>query len=436
MSGQVSARAGVDRVVTFDVLRGLAIGGMVFLHNGAFHLASLAEALKSPPWWLVAFGFLLLWAGLFGVVSGAANATATLRRLQRASLAPGQPWRYPSSLMSGALQTFAILFVLHWVWTLAVGNSAVTKDPGDPTLRVTMLLGLIYYGFVPRIHPQNWVFASALWMIGSNVLLSSLALRWFYRRQPPHEHDGLSRYLLLLAACVLLATPVLRALLYAPMMYLVEQGGVAIAAAVPLALLVNDPNPVFPFFAYGLMGAVAGVSLVRNEPRVPLYRSLGWSGVVLVLLGGVGLGALGGVVLADREGIWGHGPIYFTSLSYVLLGLFAWLLIGLLALLDPGPASARAPWRPRALGPMLRFGRSSLTIFLLEGVVGMLLRVLLDALAPGWNVPLGNVLAFGLGNVLLWYVILVLWERVDYRYSMEWWLARIRASDARARVLT
>jgi uncharacterized membrane protein YeiB len=80
-----------ERVVTLDILRGAAIVGMVFLHNGAFHFRGLGAALESPPPWLLAFGFLLLWAGLFGVVSGAANATTALRRLAHAAPAPGEP---------------------------------------------------------------------------------------------------------------------------------------------------------------------------------------------------------------------------------------------------------------------------------------------------------------------------------------------------------
>ncbi|MCK6556694.1 hypothetical protein L6Q96_19270 [Candidatus Binatia bacterium] len=424
-----------DRVVTFDVLRGMAIGAMVFLHNGAFHLASLGEALKSPPPWLVAFGFLLLWAGLFGVVSGAANATATMRRLHRQPLVDGRPWHYPRSLMAGAVQTFAILFVLHWVWTLVVGNSAVTEDPNDPTLRVTLVPGFIYYGFFPRIHPENWVFASALWMIGANVLLVSAALRWFYRRMPPRDDDGVQRYLFLLAAGVLLATPALRALLFEPMTKLVAQRGAAIAAAVPMALLINDPNPVFPFFAYGLLGAIAGVALVRGEPRAALYRHLGRSGLLLVLVGGLGLLAAGGIVLAEREHVWGQSPLYFAALGYALLGVFSLVLVGLLALLDPGAESRRKPWRPAALRPLLRFGRLSLTIFMLEGILGMALRVGIDTLFAGWNATVGFVLAFAVGNVLLWHIILINWERLDYRYSLEWWLARIRGTDDRARAL-
>ncbi len=424
-----------QRVVTFDILRGLAIVGMVFLHNGAFHFAGLARALESPPPWLVAFGFLLLWAGLFGVVSGAANATTALRRLAREHPRDAEAWRYPRSLLAGALQTFWILVAMHWVWTIGVGNSAVTADPDDPTLRVTLVPGWIYYGFFPRIHRENWVFASALWMIASNVLLVSLTLRWRYRHRPPRQGDGLARSLLILGALVLLATPVLRALLYGPMMALVERGGACVAAAIPLALLVNDPNPVFPFFAYGLLGAIVGAALARGEPRAPLYRRMGGAGLVLVIVGGGGLASAGGLVLADREGIWGQSALYSASLAYLLLGLFAWLLVALLASFDPPAGSARSPWRPRWLRPVLRFGRLSLTVFMLEGIVAMVLRTALDALTPGWNDELPAVLVFSLANVLVWWFALSVWERADYRGSLEWWLARIRGTEDRARAL-
>lgn len=430
-----TAHPTVERIITFDVLRGIAIGMMVFLHNAAFHLATVAELLKSPPPWLTIFGFLLLWAGLFGVVSGAANATATLRRLGDEAQRQRGTWRYPPTLVAGALQTFLILFALHWIWTIVVGNSAVTTDPNDPTLRVTLVLGWIYYHFFPHIHPENWVFASALWMIGSNVLLVSLSLRWFYRSGPPRNDDGVQWYLLRLAIVVLGVTPILRGLLFGPMMSLVAQRGAAVIAAVPLALLINDPNPIFPFFAYGLFGAVAGVSLVRDEPRGPLYRLLGWSGAALLTIGGLGLGSLGGIIVAERENIWGQSPLYFTSLSYVLLGVFAWLLIGLLSRLDPERGSPRSPWRPAGLALVLRFGRVSLTIFLFEGIVAMLARVALDTILPNWNASLPAVFLFAMGNVWFWHVALRFWERVDFRYSVEWWVARLRRADDRARAL-
>jgi hypothetical protein len=219
------------------------------------------------------------------------------------------------------------------------------------------------------------------------------------------------------------------------MVSLVERGGAAIAAAVPLALLVNDPNPVFPFFAYGLFGAIVGAALARREPRRPLYVLMGVSGLVLLAAGGISLALQGGVVLAEREEIWGQSPMYFASLAYLLLGLFAWMLIGLLAAFDPGAESGRAPWHPSWLRPILRFGRLSLTVFMLEGILAMTLRLGVDAIVPGWNRYLSAVLVFALFNVLLWQVILTAWERIGYRGSLEWWLARMTKKEDRARAL-
>ena len=59
-----------------------------------------------------------------------------------------------------------------------------------------------------------------------------------------------------------------------------------------------------------------------GEPRRLLYTRMGWCGAVLVALGAAGVVASGGVVLAGREEIWGQSALYFTSLAYLLLGLF------------------------------------------------------------------------------------------------------------------
>ena len=103
--------------------------------------------------------------------------------------------------------------------------------------------------------------------------------------------------------------------------------------------------------------------------------------------------------------------------------------------IDPPAGSGRAPWRPPWLPALLRFGRLSLTVFMLEGILGMALRIGLDALCPGWNDVLWPVLLFALGNLLVWHGILVLWERAGYRGSLEWWMAKIRRTEDRARAL-
>jgi len=65
----------------------------------------------------------------------------------------------------------------------------------------------------------------------------------------------------------------------------------------------------------------------------------------------------------------------------------------------------------------------------------MALRLCVDALLPGWNRALPAVMLFGLANVVVWHFLLRAWERADYRGSLEWWLARIRRTEDRARAL-
>lgn len=76
-----------------------------------------------------------------------------------------------------------------------------------------------------------------------------------------------------------------------------------------------------------------------------------------------------------------------------------------------------------------------LTVFMLEGMLAMALRLGVDALLPGWNRALPAVMLFGLANVVVWHFLLRIWERADYRGSLEWWLARIRRTEDRAQAL-
>ena len=47
----------------------------------------------------------------------------------------------------------------------------------------------------------------------------------------------------------------------------------------------------------------------------------------------------------------------------------------------------------------------------------------------------GLVFLFGAGNVLLWHVVLLAWERVGYAGSLEWLLAKLKRTGARAAAL-
>ena len=74
------ANSNNKRLVSLDILRGIAILAMVFLHNAAFHYGNLNMLLAQDPLppIIMLFGFLIMWAGIFGVISGLANAFITV----------------------------------------------------------------------------------------------------------------------------------------------------------------------------------------------------------------------------------------------------------------------------------------------------------------------------------------------------------------------
>jgi len=70
-------------------------------------------------------------------------------------------------------------------------------------------------------------------------------------------------------------------------------------------------------------------------------------------------------------------------------------------------------------------GKMTLTIFMFEGFLSVILIRLIRPLWPAYNATIGNTTIFGLINLGVWIVILKLWKRVDYKWSTEWCLVYI-----------
>ena len=97
----------------------------------------------------------------------------------------------------------------------------------------------------------------------------------------------------------------------------------------------------------------------------------------------------------------------------------------------------RAPgWRVAVLeASELGAGASARTggIVLDETAIGALPG--LGNVLDGFASALRHVLLFAAGNLLVWHALLVAWERVGYRGSLEWVLAKVRRTEDRAHAL-
>jgi len=101
------------------------------------------------------------------------------------------------------------------------------------------------------------------------------------------------------------------------------------------------------------------------------------------------------------------------------LGTYFMIIILLLNLIDFKPKEKQEKI-VKNFTPVMRFGRTSLTIFVLEAFVAAIFHFIYDLIVPGWNGELIMVLLFGVFNLALWWVILLFWEKKEFKGSIEW----------------
>jgi hypothetical protein len=118
-------------------------------------------------------------------------------------------------------------------------------------------------------------------------------------------------------------------------------------------------------------------------------------------------------------------PMWFTVMV-AQVGLFLLLCIGFIRFFDQA-APSKVTARAKGSSFVRRFGVAGLSVFMIETPVSELLSKSVSAVAPGWNESMGNTLIFAAVLVVLWGLVLKLWERRGYAYSVERLLIRVMA---------
>lgn len=400
------------RLRAFDLLRGVGITVMVLMHTATFHYAGITRIdFDDPPLVILLIGFLLTWAGMFAVISAAAYAFVAGRRIEAGAITR-------SGLLRGFAIAAAYLLAWHFVYFVVLGPKLLDVEGGNHLM--ALLPGLIATGAWPTLAPERWFYATALSMIGWNVLFVGLAL-WL----------GLGRTRDLRRVAPWL--PVAGALVMAASWWRIDlypRAVAAMEAADPLpalfwGFLVNKNNPLLPYLAFGLLGAWLGLRLLRGVTARTLWPVAAFGALALA----AGVGGLMSLpdTLLERE----VDPFWYF-LTVAQLGFFLLLAVAALAVWDRGRAAAadaRAGRGPQAkfwpLTPLRRIGTMSLTVFLLETPVSEVAARALSGAAPGWNEGIAACLAFGAVNAAAWVALANLWARADYRYSVEWATVRL-----------
>lgn len=377
------------RLHSMDTQKGTAILALVFLHCAVYNFAGLSSVdLENPPFFVAVIGVMVLWGGLFAVMSGLVNTYRfDLRREDPPS------WNPRRRLFLVGLS----LILLHLVYSALTSPPALDFETGNHDY--ALIPHLIRYGTL-ELSPRRLVEGTALLMLGPNLMLLALFLPFLARR----KRVVLASSLLALA---FMATGLLRFPLFPVFEALVSEG--RYAAAFLLSPFVGNPYPVLPYAAFGFAGAAFGFSMARTG-RPP---QLAWAtGAALLVLGVAG-------VMHFPTNLYGVDYFWYAKV-FLELGVFVLITWTVLRV-----AGAGRPTRHI----LQRMGRMSLTVYLLQIPLSELLAAGLTALFPGWNDTVGAAVIFGVGNAAMWMGIAALWSRAGYRFTVEHlWVTMFRGS--------
>jgi uncharacterized membrane protein YidH (DUF202 family) len=388
-----------------DILRGLGVFIVVWLHSAFYYFDGLYDLdLNNPPMIVTLIGLLLMFAGLFAMVSG----TAHTLQLYRKADSGYEPKKILVFNSIGGLLILAIGYA-YFIFTGAGLVHFETRSMNN-----SMLVDLIRYGRISTVLSERILYVDSLTMIGMNILIMGLifvlANRWVRNK----KLQSWSSFYLLSALGVFLFSLV-RIPLYD--IYLKAVAGKQLGMVLLLNGFVNKNNPLLPYLAFGLMGAWVASMLKERGWRLLVRTALPLSLALLTT------GILLYIGLPDTM-LQRSIDLKWYAIMTAQLGLFLGMILVVLRHYD-FRREETARHMSFVSTFMYRFGVAGLTAFFLESVISACIYRVLSLFVPGLHFGLIAALLYGFALALCWGFFLMLWEKVQFRYGLEYFYCRI-----------
>lgn len=407
----------MQRLLFLDWLRGSFIALVIVFHAWShvlFWNGSLIarDEITTPV--LVLFAPIILlgtWAPIFALVSGVATAYVFYGVMNRAR-ERGRAMRTHARgilINSGLLYLCSLIHMglLHYriTWGGAMRHSALTGS----LERGQWALGDAEFLF--------YTDAIALMAMAGAVAVVVLCLLW--------RGNGFTQprrnYAVLVGLGVLwfAVSPWLHQLFLPTFFSAVNEGHFATASV--LKLLIGPPHSTFPNVGFALFGMVLGIALARQEP-IGFIRRYGYGTGLAAVAVGVAVFLIQGVSLSPES----MGTSLPVQLHVINLGLMLMLATWLIERLEYQPAARRYELARKSTGPR-RFGLVTMTAYICESVLCVVNLTWFLPLFEGAPLAMRwvGLFAFGAMQLGLWYAILRVWERYDFRYSFEWFVVTL-----------
>jgi hypothetical protein len=381
---------------SFDFLRGLGVFFVLILHTAFYYYHDIYDVdLNNPSPIITIIGFLLMFAGLFAMLSGVSYTIQFFHAHDKQQTSK----RLKHMLVSGIL-----LFIVAYMYFLFTGPGIIHFD--ERMMDESLLVSLINQGHFQPLTLDRIFYVDSLVMLSLNILLLVL---YFKVTTKLMYHNGFKNIVLISAVSFLILSYI-RIPLYLVYLNAVDQGNYGIMLL--LNWFVAKNNPILPFFAFALFG-VWIACLIREQNTKQLTRSMLVVGSSALIIGVIGY-ILAPETMLERaiDPTW-----YFIMV--IQIGLFMMMILGALHVFD---------FKSRKIGPLSRFisrfGGAGLTPFFFEQIISALIFLIINQIVVvELNIP--GAILYGIALATLWGFFLMIWERKQYRYGIEWSIGQI-----------
>ena len=378
----------MKRIQAVDFLRGLGVFFVIILHTAFYYFDGIYDVDMANPSLIITFiGFLLMFAGLFAMVSGLSYTIQFLHSKDKTSRI-----RYMG--YAGLL-----MMVIAYLYFLFTGPGIIHFD--SRSMDESLLVSFIRDGSFQPWTLERIFYVDSLVMIAFNIWLLALLFLGIKR---VIDHPKAALYVLL-GASLFMVLSYIRIPLYN--VYLNARDENNYVFMILLNWLVAKNNPILPFYAFALFGVWVALLLRKNQFNV-LKNWILPVGLVYMIVGILGY-ILTPETMLERaiDPTW-----YFIMVTQI--GLFLLMILGALYVFD----FKQKKWNPITKF-IQRFGISGLTPFFFEQITSALIFLVINQLIS-LKLDIPGALIYGLIHVMLWGFILMAWEKKHYKYTIEW----------------
>lgn len=426
-----------------DLLRGLGIFILIWMHSAFYYFDGLYELdFDNPPPIVTLIGLMLMFAGIFAMISGTAHTIQYFRKTTEQGFTNGKLLKYNTA--NGLL-----ILTVAWLYFILTGPGLVNM--AEKSMNNSLLVDLIRNGIWKGFSLERFLYVDSLVMIGINLLLLG-PIFIFLTRNPrsstkpgspvivpssakpgspgngppsvkPHASASGPSFMKdkenpqlpsatpwLIFGLAFFALSLFRIPLYEWYLGAVDRKSYGMVLL--LNWLVNKNNPIMPYLSFGLLGSWMGVLLVRGDWK-RMVRQVLPGGLVLFIAGAALYVQLPDTMLERSiDGKW-------FAIMTAQLGLFLLIVLTVLRLFDfrkSGPVRRL----PVGLAFINRFGIAGLTAFFFESVVSAVIFRVLRLFKPDLSLNLPESLLYGFSLALLWGFLLIRWEKHHYKNGIEY----------------